>query len=230
MVVRLDLYTALADFRPMQSTARHNMIDGQLRPNHVNNPALLASMAHVAREDFIPAAYAKTAYADTLTPLGNGRAMYAPMTLARLLQTLDIQNTDKVLVVAGATGYTAALLAPLAAHVTVTEDDAALLKQAQTNLKAFHNVTVSNAAPAAGDTAHGPYNVIVLDAAATQVPQALLAQLAEGGKIGGVFQGQNGLLTASVITKHGGTQFREELFETKALLHPALTVAEAFVF
>lgn len=214
----------------MQTTARHNMIEGQLRPNHVNNPGLLASVAATAREDFVPAAYAKTAYADTITPLTDTRALYAPMTLARLLQTLDIQPADKVLIVAGATGYSAALIAPLAAHVTVTEDDATLRTQAEAHLKPFHNVHIGNASPAAGDTRHGPYNVILLDAAASEVPQTLLNQLAEGGKLGGVVMGANGLLTACVFTKHGGTFFREDLFEAKALLHPALTTVEAFVF
>jgi protein-L-isoaspartate(D-aspartate) O-methyltransferase len=220
----------LAEAEAMQEQARHNMVDGQLRPNHVNNHALLGRLSSVAREDFVPVSYRQTAYADTVTPLSATRSLPAPMTLARLLQALELKENDNVLIVAGNSGYSAALVAPLVASVTLIEDDQALLSQAGKHLSGFANVSVHNAAPTAGYPQTAPYSVILLDAAAAHLPQTLTSQLAEGGRLGAVTLGGNGLWVASIVTKHGGTLFTEELFEAKPALHPALMAEQGFVF
>jgi protein-L-isoaspartate(D-aspartate) O-methyltransferase len=110
------------------------------------------------------------------------------------------------------------------------EDDETLLSQAGRHLSGFDNVNVHGAAPAAGYSQQAPYSVILLDAAAAHLPQILTTQLAEGGRLAAVTLGGNGLWTAGIVTKHGGTLFTEELFEAKPALHPALMAEQGFVF
>jgi protein-L-isoaspartate(D-aspartate) O-methyltransferase len=103
--------------------ARRNMIDGQLRPNRVTNPQLLAVIGDLPRERFLPPGLQSVAYADDDVPLGNGRYLMEPMILARLIQTLQPQPEDKALVVASGTGYGTALLARLVKSVVAVEAD-----------------------------------------------------------------------------------------------------------
>src|SRR4026209_1732278 len=103
--------------------ARRNMIDGQLRPNRVNNAPLLAAIADLPRERFLPSALRSVAYADDDVPLGNGRFLMEPMVLARLIQSLQPRPDDRGMVVASGRGYGAALLARLVNSVATVESD-----------------------------------------------------------------------------------------------------------
>ena len=115
--------------------ARRNMIDGQLRPNRVNNAQLLAVIADLPRERFLPAGLRSVAYADDDVPLGNGRCLMEPMVLARLIQTLQPQPEDKALVVASGAGYGTALLARLVKSVVAVVADAGLAGSAEQTMK-----------------------------------------------------------------------------------------------
>src|SRR5260370_19785587 len=106
--------------------ARRNMVEGQLRPNRVTSPQLLAAIGELPRERFLPDGLRSVAYADDDVPLGNGRFLMEPMVLARLIQTLQPQPEDKALVVASGRGYGAALLARLVKSVVAVEGDAGL--------------------------------------------------------------------------------------------------------
>src|SRR5262245_18622202 len=121
------------------ATTRLNMVEGQLRPNKVNNPAILARFTTVAREDFIPAPTRPLAYVDQPAPIGQGRELMSPLVTARLVQELGITPEGTVLVLAAGTGYSAAILAGLAAQVIAVEDNADLYALAQNTLKPFKN-------------------------------------------------------------------------------------------
>lgn len=141
------------------STARRAMIDSQLRVSGVNDPAVLAAIDAVAREDFVPAAQAGLAYIDRALPLGDGHALPAPLFHGLALTEAQVRADDRVLVVA-ASGYLAALAARFGCAVTtLTPAEAA-------------------AAPA-GEAA----TLILVDGAIEQLPAALAARLAEGGRI-----------------------------------------------
>ena len=99
--------------------ARSNMVSNQLRPNRVDDPAVLDAMADVPRERFLPKALRGVAYADEDLPLPNGHWLIEPLVLARLIQAAEIQPSDVVLVIGCATGYAGAVLARLAATVIV---------------------------------------------------------------------------------------------------------------
>ena len=111
--------------------ARRNMIDGQLRPNRVNNAGLLAAIGELPRERFLPEGLSSVAYADEDVPLGSGRFLMEPMVLARLIQILQPKLRDRALVVASGRGYGAALLAQLVTAVVAVESDEALAAAAE---------------------------------------------------------------------------------------------------
>ena len=171
------------------AAARRMMVDCQVRTSDVTDLRLIAAMLSVPRERFVPRAAAELAYLDTDLPVGKGaRALVKPMVLAKLLQAAQIKETDHVLVVGCATGYSAAVIAQLAGGVVALEQDPALAQLAADNLQALG---ARKAAVAVGPLVEGwpagaPYDVILLDGAVEDVPKALLSQLKAGGRLLGV--------------------------------------------
>ena len=102
--------------------ARFNMVEQQIRTWEVLDPAVLDLLYAVPREDFVPAAYRKLAFADMEIPIGEGESMMAPRIEARILQALSLRKTDRVLEVGTGSGYLTALLARCAAHVYSRSD------------------------------------------------------------------------------------------------------------
>lgn len=162
---------------------RQAMIDSQLRPSAVSDPRVIAAMAAVAREDFVPADYADVAYADFAVPLNGARALNPPIATGRLLTEAAIRPSDRVLLIGAATGYTAAVLARLAASAVAVESDHALMADAQKALGGVAGVMLAEGDLASGWAANAPYDVIVIDGAVERVPEALVSQLADGGRL-----------------------------------------------
>lgn len=212
--------------------ARQNMVDNQLRPNKVTRGPVLQRFMDVPREPFADVGSAAQAYMDNLLPIGQGRMMFAPMTLARMLQALNIKEDDNVLVTAGGTGYTSAIIAPLVKKVTLVEDNNYLLDVAKSATIDLHlnNIEFVKAKPEEGFKKNASYNVIVIDAAVEEVPLALVDQLAEGGRIGAVVDKKNTLKQATIFVKMGKTLFEESLFETKGAVLENFKSQEKFVF
>lgn len=172
---------------------RQNMVDCQVRPSDVTDLRIIDAMLAVPREVFVPAAKRAMAYLDMdIDVASSGQAkrhLIKAAVLAKMIQAAAISATDRVLVVGCATGYSAAVLAHLAAQVFATESDSALATGAARTLAdlGLANVTVTTAAAAEGDKAHAPYDVIVLDGATELEPQGLYEQLKMGGRLVGVF-------------------------------------------
>lgn len=139
--------------------ARRAMIDSQLRVSGVNDARVIAAMAAVAREDFVPAAARAHAYIDRAIPLGNGRALAAPLVHGLMLVEARTTPVDRALVVSGGSGYLAAVLRPLVASLDEID-----------------------AADAAGRR-KGDYTLMLIDGAIEALPAALAARLGEGGRI-----------------------------------------------
>lgn len=161
---------------------RQAMVASQLRTTAVNDPRVVAAMGQVARERFVPVENAAIAYIDRSIPLCPGRALNPPMTTGRLLTEAHPQPTDHALVIGGATGYAAALLAELVASVVALEEDAALLDAAR-KASPSPKVTIVEGALASGCRKKGPYDLILIDGAVEFVPQPVIDQLAEGGRL-----------------------------------------------
>lgn len=214
------------------AAARQNMIDCQLRPNKVSDDDILARFMDTPRELFVDADMQEVAYTDVSTPIGHGRVMYSPMVAARLLEALAPKPTDHVMVVAAGTGYTATLLAPLVEYVVAVEENAYLLDNGHKAQSDMHikNIKWVKDKPEKGCKAHAPYDVIILDAAADVVPDNLVQQVKDGGRILGVVKAGNGLYQLTVMTRSGATLFTESLFETPGTALANFKQPEKFVF
>jgi protein-L-isoaspartate(D-aspartate) O-methyltransferase len=166
------------DHAALYANARNLMVDGQVRPNRVYDSRVLDAMRRLPREQFVPPAQAARAYADQDVPLGGGRVLTEPMVIARLLQLADIRRGERALVVAAGSGYSAALVAACEAQVTALEEDAGLLAMARALLPVWApGVTVVEGPLAAGWPGGAPYDVILIDGAVEQVPEAIVRQL-----------------------------------------------------
>ncbi len=162
---------------------RRAMVVSQLRTTGVSDARVVAAMGEVPRERFVPGGNAAVAYADMTLPIGGGRAINPPMVTGRLLTAAQVTPGDTALVVGAATGYTAALLRKLGATVTAVEEDADLLTAGKA---AVPDATWIKGAPGAGSKKGAPYSLILIDGAVEQIPQALIDQLADGGRLVGV--------------------------------------------
>ncbi len=167
------------------AAARHTMVENQLRPSRVEEPRVLDAMGSIPRELFVPAGLRGVAYSDEDIALGNGRHLIEPLVLARMLQSATVGPEDVALVVGCDTGYTAAVLGRLAATVFLLLDDDtgnAAVDGLMSEL-GVENVVVQAGDPASGLASQAPFDVILLAGSVRAVPQNLLAQLGEGGRL-----------------------------------------------
>ena len=213
--------------------ARRNMIDGQLRPNRVTNDRLLAAIGDLPRERFLPEAMRAVAYADDDVPLGGGRYLMEPMVLARLVQALQAQPEDRALVVGSGRSYGAALMSRLVKSVVAVESDAVLAAAAEQTAKDLGldrvRQVVGPMELGAADSA--PYDVILIEGAVRLVPDAILGQLAEGGRLTTVLAGTPGALgVAQLFVKEGGVTSGRPLFEAGTPLLPGFEPPPRFTF
>ena len=162
---------------------RLRMVDHQLRARGITDERVLDAMARVPRHEFTAGRYRDQAYEDYPLPIGEGQTISQPYIVALMLEALSLAPTDRVLEVGTGSGYVTALLAELAAQVVSLERHTVLADEARELLA---HLGYTNVKVMAGDGSHGypelaPYNAIIVSAAAPGVPDALLAQLAEGG-------------------------------------------------
>lgn len=168
---------------------RQSMVDSQLRPNDVTDPRILAAMLDVPRERFVPPSREKLAYLDDdlpvreAGPLGPARYLVEPMVLARLIQALSLSDGDRVLDVGCATGYSTAILARLASAVIGLEADRELAAAAREALGGESGTRIVEGALASGAAGEGPFDGILLNGSVEVVPESLLSQLKDGGRL-----------------------------------------------
>lgn len=212
--------------------ARQNMIDGQLRPNRVTNSALLEAVAELPRERFLPPELQRVAYIDDDIPLANGRSMLEPLVICRLIQAADPRPTDVALDIGCGAGYTSAVLSRLASTVFGIDSDASLIQQATTNLAGIgaDNVVVSARPMELGWSEHKPFDVIVIGGAIEVMPQALLDQMADGGRLAAVVTNGQPVGTARLYQKIGGSVSSRPLFDAGCRVLPGFVRPQQFVF
>jgi len=188
--------------------ARFNMIEQQIRPWNVSDPAVLELLSNVKREDFVPLAQKSLAFVDMAIALPGGQSMLPPRVQARLLQDAAVQPTDKVLEIGTGSGYMAALLARQAQRVISLEINPEIADMARANLQraGIHNVEVRQADGAQGAASEAPFDVILLGGSVAEVPQALLSQLKIGGRLVAIV-GEEPIMHAQVVTRTSETNF-----------------------
>jgi protein-L-isoaspartate(D-aspartate) O-methyltransferase len=217
------------------ATARQKMVDGQVRTSDVTDHRILDAMLSLPREIFVPEDKRALAYLDLDLDVGisgSKRFLIKPMLTARLLQAAEIRSTDKVLIAGCATGYVTALAARLAAKVVATESDSALAargKDILSKLGLQETVIIETAEAAAGWPAEAPFNVIVLNGATEISPTELYQQLAEGGRLVGVFARETPSRAVIVTQSHSDFGHRM-LFDAGAPVLPGLERRPEFVF
>jgi protein-L-isoaspartate(D-aspartate) O-methyltransferase len=216
---------------------RTTMVNTQIRTNDVTNKPLLEALYTAPREAFVPPAMRPIAYMDGDLPVeaarpgAGARRLLSPMVFAKLVQLAAIRETDKVLDVGAATGYSTAVLARLAASVVGIECSEALADEAGRNLAAqgIANASIVAGPLDAGWAAGAPYDVIFVNGAANKIPENLFAQLAEGGRLVAIIvNGMNG--KAYLFRKIKGEAHGRAAFDAGAGILPGFVEEPRFVF
>ncbi len=212
--------------------ARLNMVESQLRPNRVWDTRILDAFETVPRELYVPERARGFAYVDEDLPVGHRRYLMEPMVLARLIQAAEIGSADIVLDLGCATGYASAILSQLAATVVALEEVPELARAAAAVLdgQQVTNAVVVEGKLAEGYAKQAPYDVILLDGAAGEVPGAIEDQLAEGGRLVGVVQDRDGVGRAMLMRKDLGAVSGRVLFDANTPVLPGFERKAGFVF
>ena len=193
--------------------ARFNMIEQQIRPWEVLDSQVLALLAVIKREDFVPTAYKALAFADMEIPLSSpqlpGQCMLSPKVEARILQDLALQKHEKVLEIGTGSGYMAALLGHRAQQVISLEIDTTLAQTARGNLQkaGIYNAEVRTANGADNHSNHDLFDAIVLSGSVAEVPASLLSLLKVGGRLSAIV-GFEPVMRATLVTRVGKAAWR----------------------
>lgn len=164
---------------PDFATAREAMVESQLRPQAVTDAAVLEAMRRIPREEYLPSHTRPLAYVDRAVAIGDGRFLSAPAVLGQLLTQMKAEPGQRALVVGAGTGYSAAVLAGMGLDVVAIESDPELAAAARAR-----KVKIVEAKLEDGHAAGAPYDQILIDGAVEYIPDALIDQLADGGRLG----------------------------------------------
>ena len=167
------------------SRLRREMVDAQLRARGIHDARVLDAMLRMPREEFVDEAYRHEAYEDHPLPIGEDQTISQPFIIAISLQALELEGTRSVLEIGTGSGYQAALLALLARQVYSIERHRILAQNAASTLArlGLENVRVQVGDGSRGWLEHAPYDRILVSAAAPKLPESLVQQLAEGGRM-----------------------------------------------
>lgn len=211
------------------ATRRRVMVDTQVRPSDVTKFPIIDAMLAVPRELFVPDALREAAYVGENLDLGQGRVLLEARTLAKMLDALDLSPSDLVLDLGAGLGYGAAVIARMADAVVALEEDEGLAAEAQRRLgeAGADNAAVVSGPLAAGMAKHAPYDAIVVEGGIETMPEAVLSQLREGGRIAALFM-EGSLGTVRIGTMQGGRVAWRFAFNAAAPVLPGFARERAF--
>jgi len=209
---------------PDYAAAREAMVECQLRPQGVTDAAVLEAMGRVRRERFLPTHTRPMAYVDRAVAIGDGRFLAAPAVLGQLLTQMMPRRGEKVLVVGAGTGYSAAILTAMGLDVVAVESGAGLAAVAREQ-----SVEVVEGPLEAGFVSAAPYDLILIDGAAEYIPEAIIEQLADGGRLGAAIV-DRGITRLIIGRKAGGAFGYLSIGDAGVPALPGLSRAKEFTF
>ena len=211
--------------------ARDHMVESQIRTSDVTEPAILKAFRTTPREKFVPKAKSALAYGDSHIKMDEGRIMLRPRDFAKLIDAAEIRSSDIILDIACGRGYSTAIMAKLADTVVGLETTDEAVDKATDLLNAadISNAAVVKGELKAGASEHGPFDVIFVNGAVTEVPESWIAQLANKGRL--VCIVQNGPMGRGTVYTKSGNQIGERVvFDATAPILPGFEREVAFVF
>jgi protein-L-isoaspartate(D-aspartate) O-methyltransferase len=185
---------------PDFAAAREAMVESQLRPQGVTDPLVLDAMRRLEREKFLPSHTRPLAYVDRAVAVGDGRFLSAPAVLGQLLTQMSPERGQRALVVGAGSGYSTAVLEAMGLDVTGVENSSELAAAAR-DLQ----VNVVEGPLEAGWAKGAPYDQILIDGAVEQVPEAIIEQLADGGRLGAALVDRG--ITRLIVGRKAGSAF-----------------------
>ena len=187
-----------------------------LREKGISDLAVLRAFEQTPRHLFVPTGVRHRAYEDSALPIGNGQTISQPSIHARYLEILRLTGREKVLEVGTGSGYQTVLLAHLAAQVFSIERIAPLLQGARENIAraGVRNVSLLLGDGTLGWREYAPYDAILVSAGSPTIPQPLVDQLAEGGRLLIPLGGQD-VQTLAVLTRKQGAIVREDVLPVR---------------
>jgi protein-L-isoaspartate(D-aspartate) O-methyltransferase len=209
---------------PDFAAAREAMVESQLRPQGVTDPAVIEAMGTVQRERFLPSHTRPLAYVDRAVAIGHGRFLSAPAVLGQLLTQMKAERGQRALVVGAGTGYSAAVLAAMGLKVTAVESAPELAAAARDQ-----RVNVIEGPLDEGCSKGAPYEQILIDGAIEYIPEAIVEQLADGGRLGTAIIDRG--ITRLIVGRKAGTAFGYlSIGDAGVPALPGFTRPKAFTF
>lgn len=219
-ITAMTVETNIPDF----AAARAAMVENQLRPEGVTDPAVLDAMGRVARENFVAAQARPLAYVDRAVPVGEGRYLPAPAVLGSLLTQMMPVRGQRALVIGAGRGYSAAVLQAMGLRVTALESSSVLAASARDS-----GIDVAEGPLEAGWKKAAPYDQILIDGAIEYIPDAIVEQLANGGRLGAALV-DRGITRLIVGRKAGGAFGYLSMSDAGVPPLPGFTRPKAFTF
>jgi protein-L-isoaspartate(D-aspartate) O-methyltransferase len=200
------------------------MVDSQLRPQGVTDPAVLAAMGNIEREKFLPPETRPLAYVDRAVSIGEGRFLSAPAVLGQLLTEMMPRRGQRALVIGAGTGYSAQVLAAVGLNVTALESSAPLAARArELGIEVVQGPLEKGYVPGA------PYDQVLIDGAVEHIPDAIIEQMAEGGRLGTALVDRG--ITRLIVGRKAGIAFGYlSLSDAGVPALPGFTRPRAFTF
>ena len=208
-----------------------NMIDGQVKPLSNIEPSILEALYNIDRKDYIPEKLKDFSYSEKNIYIGNGRYLPKPAITAKLLSALEVETLETVLIIGSTTGYSAAITSKIAETVICIEEDQDLISFSESiaNSNAINNIVFINNKLSKGYIDQGPYSCILIEGGIEEVPNIILDQIAEGGKLVTVIM-QNDTGSAIKYSRKNNQIISQFLFSIEAPSLKSFEKAKKFKF
>ena len=199
------------------------MVQGQIKPINGMNEKLVSIFNSLNREDFMPEEFKESAYVEKNLALSNHRVILKPELVAKIAMHIALKENENVLILGSTTGYLTAILSLIAETVIVVEEDDSFIKSSEIAIKEnnLNNVIYINKSISSGCIEQSPFNAIIIEGAVDHVPQKLLNQLENGGRLIAILS-ENGLCNAKMFTR------KETMFHSQQLFPCFLPVLPSF--